>query len=99
MLQWEKILSFKSRSPSTREAKKKMVAVFFQNFTNYRISSVIRWSFPFQNNPKTLDPSYKTDLDLWHCLGRVKLIIAKFHMTDLVNCRHSSEGKLSLMAE
>ena len=40
----------------------------------YRISSVIRWSlFSFQNNPKGLDPSYKTDLDLSDCLGRVKL--------------------------
>ena len=25
--------------------------------------------FPFQNNPKNLDPSYKMDLDLWDCLG------------------------------
>ena len=47
----------------------------------YRISSVIRWSFlegsffSFQNNPKTLDPSYKTNLDLWDCLGRVKLAL------------------------
>ena len=23
--------------------------------------------FSFQNNPKDLDPSYKTDLDLWDC--------------------------------
>ena len=30
--------------------------------------------FSFQNNPKSLDPSYKTDLDLWDCLGRVKLV-------------------------
>ena len=30
--------------------------------------------FSFQNNPKNLDPSYKTDLDLWDCLGRVKPI-------------------------
>ena len=31
----------------------------------YRISSDIRWIFfPFQNNPKDLDPSYKTDLNL-----------------------------------
>ena len=29
----------------------------------------------FQNNPKNLDPSYKTDLDLWDCLGRVKLVL------------------------
>ena len=29
--------------------------------------------FPFQNNLKNLDPSYKMDLDLLDCLGRVKL--------------------------
>ena len=26
----------------------------------------------FLNNPKDLDPSYKTDLDFWDCLGRIK---------------------------
>ena len=31
--------------------------------------------FFLQNNPKDLDPSYKTDLDLWDCLGRVKLVL------------------------
>ena len=31
--------------------------------------------FPFQNNPKDLDPSCKMDLDLWDCLGRVKLVL------------------------
>ena len=45
--------------------------------------------FSFQNNLKDLDPSYKTDLDLWDyldpsyktdldlwdCLGRVKLVL------------------------
>ena len=31
--------------------------------------------FSFQNNPKNLDPSYKMDLDLWDCLGRVKLVL------------------------
>ena len=42
----------------------------------YRISSVIRRSlFSFQNNPKGLDPSCKTDLDLSDCLGRVKLAL------------------------
>ena len=30
--------------------------------------------FSFQNNPKNLDRSYKTDLDLWNCLKRVKLV-------------------------
>ena len=31
--------------------------------------------FSFQNNPKILDPSYKMDLDLWDCLGRVKPVL------------------------
>ena len=31
--------------------------------------------FSFQNNPKVLDPSSKTDLELWHCLGRVELVL------------------------
>ena len=48
--------------------------------------------FPFQNNPKNLDLSYKTDLDFWDCLGRVKLIL-KFQRTDLVICSHSRERK------
>ena len=40
----------------------------------YRISLVIRRNFIFfQNNPKDLDPSWKTDLDLLDCLGRVNL--------------------------
>ena len=33
--------------------------------------------FSFQNNPKDLDSSCKTDLDLWDCLGRVKLYYSK----------------------
>ena len=42
----------------------------------YCISPDIRPSFfPSQNNPKNLDPSYKMDLDLWDCLGRVKLVL------------------------
>ena len=31
--------------------------------------------FSFQNNPKDLDPSCKMVLDLWDCLGRVKLVL------------------------
>ena len=27
--------------------------------------------FSIRNNPNNLDPSYKTDLDLWDCLGRI----------------------------
>ena len=28
--------------------------------------------FPFKNNPKYLDPSYKTDLHIWDCFRRKK---------------------------
>ena len=28
---------------------------------------------PFLNNPKDLDPSYKTDLDFWDCFARKNL--------------------------
>ena len=31
--------------------------------------------FFFQNIPKDLDLSYKTDLDLLDCLGRVNLVL------------------------
>ena len=31
--------------------------------------------FFFQNNSKKIDPSNKMDLDLWDCLGRVKLLV------------------------
>ena len=51
----------------------------------YRISSVIRQSFFLPKQPEDLDPSYKTDLALWDCLGMGKIgIIARFHRTDLV---------------
>ena len=43
---------------------------------------------------KNLYPSYKTNLDLWDYLGKLKsCIIAKFHRTDLVICSQSREGK------
>ena len=32
---------------------------------------------PFLNNPKDLDPSYKTDLDFLDCLGRKKTLITE----------------------
>ena len=31
--------------------------------------------FSFLNNPKNLDRSYKIDLDLWDCYGKVKLVL------------------------
>lgn len=36
----------------------------------YCISSVIRPGFPFQNDPRDLDPSYMMDQGLWACLER-----------------------------
>ena len=54
----------------------KILTPFRLFHVTYRISPVIRQSFfSFQNNPKDLDPSYKTDLDLWDRLGRVKLVL------------------------
>ena len=44
-----------------------------------QITTSVQWNFaiipmlPFLNNPKDLDPSYKTNLDLWDCFGRKKL--------------------------
>ena len=60
--------------PSVREI------IYSIELVDCHISLVIIWSFfPFQNNPKNLEPSYKMVLDLWDCLGRVKTcIIAKF---------------------
>ena len=33
------------------------------------------FTLPFLNNPKDLDPSYKTDLDLWDCFERKNLCL------------------------
>ena len=60
----------------------------------YRISSAIRVYFFLPKNPKNLAPSYKTNLNLWDCLGRVKTrIIAKFYKTVSVICSLSRQGK------
>ena len=50
-----------------------------QYFFGYKM----RVFFSFQNNPKNLDPSYKTDLDHWDCLGRVKLVLLQ-HFIGLI---------------
>ena len=56
--------------------------------------------FSFQNNPKNLDLSYKTDLDSWDCLGRVKLVVKQnligLIMLFVVNLER---GKPHLIAE
>ena len=57
------------------EQNMKILNLFEALFITYCISSVIRQSFSFQNNPQNLDPTYKLDLDLWDCLGSVKLVL------------------------
>ena len=47
-------------------AVKHRLSYFFSYMTDF---------FPFQNNPKNLDPSCKMDLDFWDCLGRTKLVL------------------------
>ena len=37
------------------------------------MKSCYNTNYPFLNNTKDLDPSYKTDLDLWCCFGSKKL--------------------------
>ena len=43
--------------------------------SSYHTSSAIKQGFPYQNNFKDLDLSYKTDLDIWNCFGRENLIL------------------------
>ena len=44
-----------------------------------QMTKSVLWNFaiirvlPFLNNPKDLDPSYKTNLDFWDCFERKKL--------------------------
>ena len=51
----------------------------------YRISSVVRQIFSpsKKKNNKNLDLSYKTDLNLWDCLGRVKFVLSQ-HFIGLI---------------
>ena len=61
---------------STDDVDVVFVFELIQSYVHYRISSVIRRNFfPFPNNPKNPDPSYKTGLDLWDFLGRVKVVL------------------------
>ena len=46
------------------------ILFYIPYFFSYKIEDL-----PFLNNPKDLDPSYKMDLDLWDCLGRVNLVL------------------------
>ena len=53
-----------------------MNLVQVQMWERYNISLVIRQKFfYFKTIGKNLDPSAKMDLDLWDCLGSVKLVL------------------------
>ena len=45
------------------------------SYSIYRFSLDIRRSLLLPNNSKDLDLSNKTDLDLWDCLGKIKLVL------------------------
>ena len=47
----------------------------FVTYCNISCFSYKTEFFPFLNNPKNLDLSYKMDLDLWDGLRRVKLVL------------------------
>ena len=83
-VQIRKIPGKKNSRSALGEKRPESLCITYQNLLGYRMEFV-----SFQSNPKNLDPSYKMDLDLWDCLGRVKLI-TKFHWTDIhvVTCNH-----------
>ena len=57
-------------SHSTQKNKASLKIVHVPYFLGYKTDF-----FSFQNNPKDLDPSYKTDLDHWDCFGIIKLVL------------------------
>ena len=46
--------------------------------------------FSFQNNPNSLDQSYKTDLDFWDCFGRIKSYCSETSPQQLPMAQHKS---------
>ena len=55
----------------------------------HQLFSVIRWGFPFQYNPKNLDPSYKTALDFFEFYWQEKHLKA--------TCRQFWLGKTEII--
>ena len=54
----------------SRSSGATLFAIYLPYFFGYKTEF-----FVFQNNPDTLDSLCKMDLDLWDCLGRIKLIL------------------------
>ena len=59
-----------SKSCLFQKCKQEVILVNILYFFSYKTTF-----FSTQNNPKDLDPSCKMDLDLWDCLGSVKLVL------------------------
>ena len=66
MLQRLKFLTFSLLLPFKLHDEGASLPYFFGYKTEF---------FSFRNNPKDLDPSCQMDLNLWDCLGRVKLVV------------------------
>ena len=66
---WPAIGEAVSKKSKQKRAKQGKILYFF-GYKAEILSS--------QNNPKNLDQSYKTDLDIWDCLGRVKLVLSQY---------------------
>ena len=56
-----------------------LIFLLLSRIISFETYTVFLWLydrvFSFQNNPKELDSSYKTDLDLWNGLGMVELVL------------------------
>ena len=51
-------------------SKMRFILISSLRIVNQSYGSALKWVLFFQNNPKSLDPSYKPDLDIWDCLER-----------------------------
>ena len=70
-----KFFTLKSRPPLRRDANMKMAELLPVRLTVPYFFDYRRGNFPFQNNPKDIDRSYKMDLDLQDCFGRENPIL------------------------
>ena len=70
------ILYFYEKKNQTKQNKIKKNNSAELHITDYRISSVIRQSFFLPKQSKiSRSKTCKMDLDLWDCLGRLKLVL------------------------
>ena len=66
------------------------------------ITKSVLWSFaltrvlPFLNIPKDLEPSYKTKLDFWNCLGRK--ITPTYNRRNTIRVRYSARKSVILIS-